>query len=512
MRSPSAAPPATTVLSLVALFTLADCDADGGEQGVLLRSFESASLIAEQVYEPTPGGGGCEGCVTCFARLGTFGGLCLASDASYTGRSLAADDDIDLASLLRTPALARWQMYSASGGPSSMSKSDAMCLADGCASKSMFSQADSAVELWVPLRPGQPNAPPRGLWFNRIGQDAAAALWPWGLGPWIGVREGIGALPSVLGAVPSGHADQLPTPNPVSAAMAHITYPSDAGGLVSCSGFVVSQRHVLTAAHCFARDPESLCTHRVLYYADIPDELDIRIGGIHSPSHPQFETDSRHTAEAIEFHCDPAIDLALITLAEPTCADPLPLAEPAASGTWDALPATAYGYGVSRMPDSFQAERYDWGRLKRMPLATADLLSGTPESPYLLTFRATGGSIGVCRGDSGGPVLRAIDGQQRVVGVMFARVLDPAGNGDPDEATLEAVGGRSFAWSRHNVCGDGPLRGFVAMRVNHPDLHAWVSQRIDGYEEDPCGDLPSPLPAQIPGPEPSLPVEPPVSK
>lgn len=142
------------------------------------------------------------------------------------------------------------------------------------------------------------------------------------------------------------------------------------------------------------------------------------------------------------------------------------------------------------MPDTIVGERYDWGRLKRIPLATADLLPGRPESPYLLTYTATNGSIGVCRGDSGGPVLRTIGGQKRVVGVMFARVRIPD-EGQPDQPPLETVGARSFAWSRHNACGDGPAHGFAATRIDHPELHAWISQRIDGLVDDPHGgDLP----------------------
>lgn len=476
MRRPSAAS-VITALSIAAPLALAGCDVDDDVHDVELRSQDVEVLIAEKVYEPTPGGGGCEGCVTCFKRSGLLGGLCLASDARYTGASPFAEDDLDLAKLLETHGIASWQMYNA--------QSVAMCPADGCASQPAWVKAPG-VNTWVALRPGLPDLPPRELAFTHIGTAPEALPWPPGEGLRISVRVGLGATPSVLEQAALGDADRISTPDSVTAAMAHITYPSELGGLVSCSGFVVSPRHLLTAAHCFARDPARSCSDHPVYFGEVPDGLDIRLGGLHSPSHPQFAADIRRAAESIEFHCDPNIDLAVVTLTEPTAAPPLPLAMPAGWKAAVGSPATAYGYGVSRMKASIPGERYDWGRLKRISLAAADLLPGSSESQYLLTYTATSGSIGVCRGDSGGPVVRVIDGQQQAVGVVFARILALPVPKDTDLVPLEPVGARSFAWSRHNACGEEPLQGFVATRVDHPDLHAWIFQRIDVDDPEEC--------------------------
>ena len=464
-----------SLLSLATLAHIAACDPD--LDAPTFRAGAPVLSIGDlvQELEPVPGGGGCEGCVTCFDRPGNgkSATMCVRPDTKFTGgQILAADDQAPLELGLMG---VKWQLHAGSGAQPLCQGGSCIAfnggLEDGFASLSIVGLKSNVVD------------PPTQIRFTSIKDQQ----WSEGMGPLVEIPAGIGPAPQPgLEPLAAGPV----APSSYTGAVAHITYPLNHGGLASCSGVLVAEDYVLTAAHCIARESSDIMNamQSVCPALSIPTGFRVRIGGLGSPDSSSFPLDMQHTAKTIHLFPDGDVDLALIRLGEPSNAKPIPLIGLAHQISRPAAMYTAYGYGVSGVPAAPTQDAYDWGRLKRTPLAVcADTsVQNRFSNPHeLMSFQPSIGEIGVCRGDSGGPVLGTFGAAERVVAIMILRVLGSS-RVDFESEDIEMVAGRGFAWSRHNACGRASAAAYVAVRLDKPRIHGWLMSFLGSEPTTQC--------------------------
>lgn len=166
-------------------------------------------------------------------------------------------------------------------------------------------------------------------------------------------------------------------------AVVAIVYAADPTQL-RCTGTLISERVVITAAHCTARmDPASL---RVVAGA----ELDRAVSGtaiLEAVTHPAFDDTADH-------------DLALLLLAEPSTAAPVELsAAPPAPGS-----VRLVGFGITAPgAEDDDRKREGGGRIAEVTPQHV-VLAADPSLP--------------CSGDSGGPVLVTTATGERIAAVI----------------------------------------------------------------------------------------------
>lgn len=113
-------------LTLAAFIPAIGCD-PGDDASVEFRAEDAPFGISDLVLDPVPGSGGCEGCVTGFARSpnGASAEMTVRSDAKFVGSSLYASDDLTL----NKPVLElSWQLLGGADAATSLC-SGASCLA-----------------------------------------------------------------------------------------------------------------------------------------------------------------------------------------------------------------------------------------------------------------------------------------------------------------------------------------------------------------------------------------------
>lgn len=460
-------------LALAALVHAFGCDPQidppdfrGGEGDAKLS-------YTDPVLDPVPGGGGCEGCVTCFAHLNkSTRQLCVRTDIRFTGYRISLADDLPLSFTGQT----KWQLHDGSSNP--------LCSGDSC------------VATALPLLPGQQlkldltvskASAPRTLRFTQI------EGLKWRAMPEIRIAEDLGAIADQ----DPGSAEPVTDSDAITDAMVHITYPARSVGVSSCSGFLVADRLVLTAAHCLVEQP-TVPTAKLPGWpgwTPVPAAgIDVRLGGLHGPDDLDGTTQK---ALAVHIYNDPEVDLALVELAVWPGVAPLVLSSPQLAPKPNE-PSTimTYGYGVSgSLPDA-DSESYDWGRLKRTLLEEEFLVRPSLENAAKVVTFAPPPGMGVCHGDSGGPVVRTVDGTSTVIGVMLARVVTVGGE-VPQKEAIDLLGGAGFAFSRHNSCGLGSPLAYVAARLDRPEVRTWLDSFMPpkyGQDELPFDPFDPPAP------------------
>ncbi len=175
-----------------------------------------------------------------------------------------------------------------------------------------------------------------------------------------------------------------------------------------CTGAVVTQQAILTAAHCVTDGKD----WRIFWRG--PDNAPVLVKPLTVRVHPGFVHNTHGSQNR-------SIDLAIVTLDEPlpTLFAPIPLSDDIRLAPGD--PVSVAGYGFSE-----EKNRKTLGTMRRADLAVIEPFGHSTVLVWLSDPAQSG--AGGCQGDSGGPLLYQ--------GALIAITFETTGNGKRDCGVL----------------------------------------------------------------------------
>lgn len=447
------------VTALVGLVIGGGCFVEGAE--IEPRGGEHQLQSTEKI----PGGGPCKRCIRGFRRTEHTLELCVDTRVEYI--RTVAKEVVPLLELLNAST---WVLVDGGEPPGSVNR----CTGGACKAEVLGDPAGDFVTVAVQVAQNwQPESAllviadyegiVQGV-ASSIGQMPRIHLAPDNYSPCFGQKP-----PSFIG----NKATFLKNPSSSPPFAAQIAFPWPTGGVRSCSGVVVSSRHILTAAHCF--------DHYLEYTELAPVEhVDVRLGmnsWLPSGSVADVILHPGYDASKIDS------DLAIVELksgAGPMAQRAkLPSHGPGVqSGDYRAV-----GYGVRKGLDTAE---FDWGIVKDVKGLKLDLtLAGTEGlDQHLVVSHPNAYGLSLCQGDSGGPVLASVGGETDVVvGILAARLIDHDQCPDQDQPcsyTLETMNS-AIAFNHGNACGEvEDARGYAATVIDDEVL-TWIEMVIGAH-------------------------------
>ncbi|MFJ8694948.1 trypsin-like serine protease, partial [Streptomyces roseolilacinus] len=253
------------------------------------------------------------------------------------------------------------------------------------------------------------------------------------------------AMPLVLSTAP-GHAVTGPAVTDGSYAFTARLEIGEGESKRACSGVLVDVRWVMTAASCFGNGLTEITPGKP------PSKTVATVGRI------DLTTTAGRVAEVVELVPRPGRDLVLARLAAPaTGVTPVSVAAtPAVAG--DTLTAAGYGRTTT-----------EWAPLRLHTAAFG--VDGVTDSSVDITGKTSGDAL--CKGDTGGPLLRRQDGRIELVGINSRSWQGGCFGTDPAETRTGAISTRTD--------GLGPWMTLVTgARWGQAGENAEASQELSG--------------------------------